>query len=117
MYVHGIPYIATFTIIWNTVVDSNYSMLLGRPWLRIAKIAHDWGNNMITVQGNGTIQTIAMIKHLDTNLKRLEVFSNRSKIFFQVFNGMVQFYKCFIKNFTFIMAPITKFMKKMKQFL
>jgi hypothetical protein len=25
-----------------------------------------------------------------------------------VFNGMAQYYKCFIKNFAFIMVPITK---------
>jgi hypothetical protein len=35
----------------------------------------------------------------------------------QVFNGMAQFYKCFIKNFSFIMATIIKLMKKTKQFL
>jgi hypothetical protein len=29
----------------------------------------------------------------------------------QVFNGMAQFYKCFIKNFAFSMAPITKLMR------
>jgi hypothetical protein len=58
MYVHGIPYIVTFTVLQNTVVDSKYSMLFGRPWLIDAKVAHDWGNNMITIQGNGLIQTI-----------------------------------------------------------
>jgi hypothetical protein len=35
----------------------------------------------------------------------------------QVFNIMVQFYRCFIKNFAFIMAPITKHMKKTKKFM
>ncbi len=35
----------------------------------------------------------------------------------KVFNIMVQFYRCFIKNFAFIMAPITKLMKKTKQFM
>jgi hypothetical protein len=34
----------------------------------------------------------------------------------QVFNGMVQFYKYFIKNFAFIMAPITKLLRKVKVF-
>jgi hypothetical protein len=34
IYVLGIPYITTFTILQNSVVDSSYSMLLGRPWLR-----------------------------------------------------------------------------------
>ncbi len=35
----------------------------------------------------------------------------------QAFNRMVQFYRCFIKNFAFIMAPITKLMRKTKKFL
>jgi hypothetical protein len=48
-------------------------MLLGKPYFRDAKVAHYWGNNMITIQGNGTIQTIAVIKHLGTNLKRLKI--------------------------------------------
>jgi hypothetical protein len=38
MYVHGIPYIATFIVLYNIVVEFNYSMLLGRPWLRDAKV-------------------------------------------------------------------------------
>jgi len=40
---------------------------------------------------------------------------NAQKI--QVFNGMAQFYRCFIKHFTTIMAPITKLTKKTKTFL
>ncbi len=36
-----IPYIIMFTILQNSVVDSSYSMLLGRPWLKDAKVAHD----------------------------------------------------------------------------
>jgi hypothetical protein len=39
-------------------------MLLGRPWLRDAKVAHDWGSNIVTIQGNGTIRTITVTKHL-----------------------------------------------------
>jgi hypothetical protein len=41
IYVHGIHYIITFTILHNNVVDSNYFMLLRRPWLRDVKVAHD----------------------------------------------------------------------------
>jgi hypothetical protein len=44
IYVHGIPYITTFIVLQNSVVDSSYSMLLGRPWLRDANVAHDWGS-------------------------------------------------------------------------
>lgn len=48
MYVYGIPYIATFIILQNITIDSNYSVLLGRSWFKDAKITHDQGNNMIT---------------------------------------------------------------------
>jgi len=43
IYVHGIPYITTFILLQNSVVDSNYSMSLGRLWLKDVKVAHDWG--------------------------------------------------------------------------
>jgi 23S rRNA A1618 N6-methylase RlmF len=43
------------------------------------------------------------------------VLTNPQQI--QAFNKMVQFYKCFIKKFAFIMALITKLMKKTKKFL
>ncbi len=44
--------------------------MLGRPWLRDAKVAHDWGNNIITIQRNETIRTITVMKHLGDEVKR-----------------------------------------------
>jgi len=73
IYIHNIPSIVTFVILQNSGVDFNYSMLLGRPWLRDTKVAHDWGNNMVIIQGNGTIKTIIATKHLGSNVKQLEV--------------------------------------------
>jgi hypothetical protein len=58
IYVHGIRYITTFTILHNNVIDFSYSMLLGKPWLRDAKVAHDRGSNIVTIQRNGIIRTI-----------------------------------------------------------
>jgi hypothetical protein len=63
IYVHGIPYITMFTVLQNNVVDSSYSMLLGRPWLRDVKVAHDWGSNIVTIQRNGIVRTIIVTKH------------------------------------------------------
>ncbi len=73
IYVHGIIYITTFIVLYNSVVDSSYSMLLGRPWLKDAKMTHDWGNNTVTIQGNGIIKTITITKHLGGEVRRLEV--------------------------------------------
>ncbi len=39
--VHGIPYAITFNVIQSSVLNSSYSMLLGRPWLRDVKMFHD----------------------------------------------------------------------------
>ncbi len=49
IYVHGIFYIIMFIIFQNNVVDSSYSMLLGRPWLKDVKVAHDWGSKIVTI--------------------------------------------------------------------
>jgi hypothetical protein len=49
IHIHGKPYVATFTIVQNNVVDYNYYMLLRRPWFKDAKVTHDWGNNVITI--------------------------------------------------------------------
>jgi hypothetical protein len=64
-------YITTFIVFQNSVVDFNYSMLLGRPWLRDAKMAHDWGSNTVTIQENGIIRTIIVTKHLGGEVGRL----------------------------------------------
>lgn len=39
--IHGIPYIITFIVMEKDVMDASYSMLLGRPLLRDAKVSHD----------------------------------------------------------------------------
>jgi hypothetical protein len=70
IYVHGNPYIITFIPVQNSVVAFSYSMLLGRPWLKDNKMAHDWGSNIVTIQGNGTIKTIKVTKHLGGEVKR-----------------------------------------------
>ncbi len=55
------------------------------------------------------------------NLKKIQAIVNmppvKSPQQIQVFNGMAQFYKCSIKNFVTIMAPITKLTRKTKTFL
>jgi hypothetical protein len=70
IHIHGTPYVATFTVLHNNVVDPNYSMLLGRPWLKDVKVTHDWGNNVVIVQGNGTIRTISINKKLGAKTRR-----------------------------------------------
>jgi hypothetical protein len=50
------------------------------------------------------------------NLKKVQAIMNMpgptNPHHIHVFKGMAQFYKCFIKNFAFIMTPITKLMRK-----
>ncbi len=48
-------------------------MLLGRPWLRDAKVAHDWGSNIVTIQRNGTIKTIIVTKCLGGEVRKPKV--------------------------------------------
>jgi len=55
------------------VVDSSYFMLLGKPWLRDAKVKHDWGNNVIIVQSNGIIRIILINRKLGAKIKSPQV--------------------------------------------
>jgi hypothetical protein len=73
IFVHGIAYIITFIVINNNVLDSSYSMLLGHPWLKDAKLAHDWGTNTITIQGTSTLKTILVTKKLGVQTRQLEI--------------------------------------------
>jgi hypothetical protein len=43
--------------------------------------------------------------------------TTKESLMIQVFNGMAQFYKCFIKKIVVIMAPITKMTRKITTFL
>jgi hypothetical protein len=73
IYVHDILYITTFIVLQNSVANSNYSMLLGRPWLKDVKVSHDWGSNTVTIQGNGTIRIITVTKNLGGEVRRPKV--------------------------------------------
>jgi hypothetical protein len=44
-------------------------MLPKKPWLKDAKVTHDWGNNVIIVQGNGVIKTISISKKLGSETR------------------------------------------------
>jgi hypothetical protein len=58
IHIHGIPHIVMYMIMKNNVLDFSYSMLLGRPWLCNAHVIHDWGNSLITIEGNGTMEPL-----------------------------------------------------------
>jgi hypothetical protein len=60
-------------VLQNNVISVSYSMLLGKTWLKDAKVAHDWGNNTVTIQGNGMIRTIVVAKHLGAKVKKSKV--------------------------------------------
>ncbi len=41
IHIHGIPYVITFIVMKNNILDASYSMMLGCPWLQNAKVTHD----------------------------------------------------------------------------
>lgn len=73
IYIHGIPYIITLMVIKNKEVNKAYSMLFGRLWLIDPKVNHGWGNNMVTLQGNGTLKTVSMSQRKGPRPKLPEV--------------------------------------------
>jgi hypothetical protein len=63
-------------------------MLLRRPWLRDARVAHDWGNNTMTIQGNGIVKTITRSIGEETKsvvmLQLLEWYIDEANIIFAI---------------------------------
>jgi hypothetical protein len=65
----------------------------------------------------GTILGFIVSKEGKTlNLKKIEVLVKmqvpKTPQEIQVFNGMAKFYKCFIRNIAYVMALITKLLRK-----
>jgi hypothetical protein len=73
IFVHGILYNITFIVIEINVLDFSYSMLLRHPWVKDAKVSHDWGTTIITIYRTCIIRTIPIIKKLGVQTKRLKV--------------------------------------------
>jgi hypothetical protein len=48
-------------------------MLFRKPWLRDVKVAHDWGSNIVTIQGDRIVKTITVTKHLGGEVRKLEM--------------------------------------------
>jgi len=48
-------------------------MLLKCPCLKDAKVSHDWGTNIVIIQGKGIVRTILVIKKLGVQTKSQEV--------------------------------------------
>jgi hypothetical protein len=59
-HIHGILYFITSTVIRNKEFNEAYNMLLGHPWLIDAKVYHDWGKKVVTIQEVGTVKTISV---------------------------------------------------------
>jgi len=64
IFAHGIPYTVTFIVIDSSVINFSYSMSLRCPWLKDAKISHDWGTNNIIIHGINMVKTIPITKKL-----------------------------------------------------
>jgi len=71
IFVHGIPYIISITLIQSSALDYSYYMLLSHPWLKDVKMFHDQGNNTIPiiVQKPSTVKTIFVTKKLGAPTK------------------------------------------------
>jgi hypothetical protein len=63
IWIHGIPYIVTFTIM-NNAIDPIYFMLLGVLGYEISRMIHDWGTNMVTIVGC-TLKIVLVSKYFE----------------------------------------------------
>jgi hypothetical protein len=84
IFIHGIPYAITFTMILCSVLNSSYFMFLSCPWLKDTKVSHDWGNDTIIIQGTNIIRTTFVTKKFGAPTKHPKVlicYGFHSRIF------------------------------------
>jgi hypothetical protein len=60
--IEGLRYATTFTVLRMEDNESSYPILLGRPWLRMAKVKHNWANDKITLRLGGTKKKVQVAK-------------------------------------------------------
>lgn len=48
--VEGLQFTTTFTVLQMEGNEGSYPMLLGRPWLHMAKVKHSWANDRVTLR-------------------------------------------------------------------
>lgn len=48
--VADLRFVINFTVLDLPKTTSSYRLLLGRPWLKLAKVRHDWGTDRITLE-------------------------------------------------------------------
>ena len=49
--VGGMDYLVNLVVIkMQTLTPDSYQVLLGRPWLRDAKVKHDWNRDIISLK-------------------------------------------------------------------
>ena len=67
--VAGLTFSVNFVVLRMDEGDNPYSLLVGRPWLRAAKVKQDWGSQKITIRKGkkkvkvNMIPTVKLPKH------------------------------------------------------
>lgn len=61
--VGGIPFAMSFVVMGMEEANDEYNLLLGRPWLRQAKVRHNWEHNRLTIRRGRKKVKVSLREH------------------------------------------------------